>query len=70
MSSQELQERASNKAFAKITILNFDIDKLKSDIDKGLYGGLDREQMILLYTSTLREREVWNHIATIIETNN
>ena len=70
MSSQELQERASNKAFAKITILNFDIDKLKSHIDKGLYGGLDREQMILLYTSTLREREVWNHIATIIETNN
>ncbi len=55
MSSQELQERASNKAFAKITILNFDIDKLKSDIDKGLYGGLDREQMILLYTSTLRD---------------
>lgn len=70
MSSAELQERASNKAFAKITMLNFDIDKLKSDIDKKLYGVLDREQMILLYTSTLREREVWNYIAKIIEINN
>jgi len=70
MSSAELQERASNKAFAKITMLNFDIDKLKSDIDKKLYGGLDREQMILLYTSTLREREVWNYIAKTIEINN
>ena len=70
MSSQELQERASNKAFAKITMLDFDIDKLKSDIKNGLYGGLDREQMNLLYTATLCEREVWNHIATIIETNN
>ena len=70
MSSQELQERASNKAFAKITMLDFDIDKLKSDIKKELYGGLDREQMNMLYTATLREREVWNHIATIIETNN
>jgi len=70
MSRQELQERASNKAFAKITMLDFDIDQLKSDIKNELYGGLDREQMDLLYTSTLREREVWNHIATIIETNN
>ena len=70
MSSQELQERASNKAFAKITMLDFDIDKLKSDIKNELYGGLDREQMNLLYTATLREREVWNYIATIIEINN
>lgn len=70
MSSQELQERASNKAFAKITMLNIDIDKLKSDIKNELYGGLDREQMWLLYTGTLREREVWNYIAKIIETNN
>jgi hypothetical protein len=70
MSNAELQERASNKAFAKITMLDFDIDKLKSDIKKELYGGLDREQMNMLYAATLREREVWNHIATIIETNN
>jgi hypothetical protein len=70
MSSAELQERASNKAFAKITMLNFDIDKLKSDIKNEMYGGLDREQMNLLYTATLREREVWNHIAETIEKNN
>jgi len=70
MSSQELQERASNKAFAKIAMLDFDIDRLKSDIKNEMYGGLDREQMEMLYTGALREREVWNHIATIIETNN
>jgi hypothetical protein len=51
-------------------MLDFDIDKLKSDIKNELYGGLDREQMYSLYAATLREREVWNHIATIIETNN
>lgn len=70
MDNRELQELASNKAFAKITMLDIDIDKLKSDIKNELYGGLDREQMEMLYTGTLREREVWNHIATIIETNN
>ena len=70
MSSAELQERASNKAFAKITMLNSDIDKLKSDIKNEMYGNLDREQMNLLYTATLREREVWNHIAETIEKNN
>lgn len=70
MSSAELQERASSKAFAKITMLNFDIDKLKSDIKNEMYGGLNREQMNLLYTATLREREVWNYIAETIEKNN
>jgi len=70
MSSAELQELASNKAFAKITILDFDINKLKSDIKNKLYGGLDREQMEMLYTGTLREREVWNYIAKTIEINN
>jgi hypothetical protein len=70
MSSAELRELASNKAFAKITILNFDIDKLKSDIKNGLYGGLDREQMEMLYTGALRERKVWDYIAKIIEINN
>jgi hypothetical protein len=70
MSSTELQERASNKAFAKITTLNFDIDKLKSDIKNEMYGNLDREQMNLLYTAALREREVWNYIAETIEKNN
>ena len=70
MSSAELQERASNKAFAKITMLNFNIDELKSDIKNEMYGSLDREQMNLLYTATLREREVWNHIAETIEKNN
>jgi len=69
MSKQELQELAHNKAFAKIAMLNFDIEKLKSDIKNELYGGLDREQMEMLYTGTLREREIWNHIATIIEIN-
>ena len=48
MSSQELQERASNKAFAKITMLDIDIDELKSDIKNEMYGGLDREQMEML----------------------
>jgi hypothetical protein len=70
MSSAELQERASNKAFAKITMLNFNIDELKSDIKNEMYGSLDREQMNLLYTAALREREVWNYIAETIEKNN
>lgn len=70
MSNTELQERASNKAFAKIAMLNFDVDRLKSDIQNKLYGVLDHEQMALLYDATLRDREVWKYIAKIIELNN
>ena len=70
MSNAELQELASNKAFAKVTQLNFDILDLQARIEKKLYGNLDYEQMDQLYVGTLRDREVWRYIAKIIELNN
>ena len=70
MSSQELQERASNKAFAKITMLDFEIADLASDLKAGRTGGITYDELSSILAGAKVEREVWNHIATIIETNN
>lgn len=70
MSNSAIHSQASDKAFAKITILNFEIDSLKQDILKRAYGGLTEEQMLDLLDGTIRERKVWNYIAELIEINN
>ena len=70
MQSSAIHSRASDKAFAKITILNFEIDGLKQDILQKNYGGLTEEQMLNLLDGTIIERKVWDYIAKTIETNN
>ena len=70
MRSNAIHSQASDKAFAKITILNFEIDSLKQDILKRVYGGLTEEQMLNLLDGTIKERKVWNYIAKLIEINN
>ena len=70
MHSSAIHSQASDKAFAKITILNFEIDSLKQDILKRVYGGLTEEQMLNLLDGTIKERKVWNYIAELIEINN
>ena len=70
MRSSVIHSQASDKAFAKITILNFEIDSLKQDILKRAYGGLTEEQMLDLLDGTIKERKVWNYIAELIEINN
>ena len=70
MQSNAIHSQASDKAFAKITILNFEIDSLKQDILKRVYGGLTEEQMLNLLDGTIKERKVWNYIAELIEINN
>ena len=59
MRSSAIHSQASDKAFAKITILNFEIDSLKQDILKRVYGGLTEEQMLNLLDGTIKERKVW-----------
>ena len=66
MRSNAIHSQASDKAFAKITILNFEIDSLKQDILKRVYGGLTEEQMLNLLDGTIKERKVWNYIAELI----
>tara|TARA_R110001592_G_scaffold242518_1_gene503134 strand:+ start:420 stop:641 length:222 start_codon:yes stop_codon:yes gene_type:complete len=70
VSNYEISQRASRKAFAKITMLKIEIDKLKDDLKNGLTGGITIEELRSVYRGTKVELQVWNYIAKTIETNN
>ena len=68
MTRQEVRDRASDKAFAKIEMLSFQIRRDAVDLDCGYYGGdISREQFILITEGNKKELKTWNYIATLIE---
>lgn len=67
---QEINERASNKAFAKILSINAKQINLKKDLKNGLHGSITKEEMQLLIDQNNIEVAVWSYIAKLIETDN
>ena len=68
--SSAIHNQAINKAFAKITILGFDITALKKDIRNGNTGGVTKDELIQVLDGTVKELNVWRFIAESIEKNN
>ncbi len=62
--------QAIDKAFAKITMLGFDIEQLKKDLKHGNTGGITTEELELVLNGTKKELKVWQYIAETIEKNN
>ena len=69
MNKKELQQRASDKAFAKMTILNIDIEQNKEDIRTKNYGGVTSHEMDIVLNSNKIELKVWQYITKLIETD-
>ena len=68
MTRQEIRDRASDKAFAKIEMLDFLIQIDESNLASGSYGGdISRAQFILIADGNKTELKTWNYIATLIE---
>lgn len=70
MNKKELNNRASAKAFAKITMLKMDIDEMKEHLRRRLYGGVSKEEFELCLEGTKKELDVWNYMYKLIETDN
>ncbi len=70
LTKNAIHELASNKVFAKITTLGFDIERLRDEVKHKLVGKLTMEQLIDLYEGTIKERKVWNYIAETLEKSN
>jgi hypothetical protein len=68
--SSAIHNQAIDKAFAKITILGFDIDRLKKDISTGNTGGITENELIQVLDGTKKELNIWRFIAESIEKNN
>ena len=68
--SSAIHLRAIDKAFAKMTILGFDIERLKKDLKHGNTGGITTEELTQVLNGTKKELKVWNYIAQLIELDN
>ena len=68
--SSAIHNQAIDKAFAKITILGFDIERLKKDLKHGNTGGITTAELALVLDGTKKELNIWRFIAESIEKNN
>jgi hypothetical protein len=69
MTKQELQQRASDKAFARMSMLLITIEQNKEDIRTGNYGGVTSHEMDIVLNSNKIELKVWQYITKLIETD-
>ena len=63
----DIKNRASNKAFAKQTILKLDIEDYKRSLINGNYGGITYEEADQVLEVYKTELKVWNYITELIE---
>ncbi len=70
MNKQELQRRASDKAFAQVNQLNISIRRSKEELKLGILGGLTEDQLLMVLNSEETELKVWNFISELIEKSN
>ena len=70
ISKYELRDRASDKAFAKITMLKIDLKHLEEDIKLNNTGPISMKELELVLEGTKVELQVWQYITELIEKSN
>ena len=69
--SNAIHDRAANKAFAAITMLEIKLKANERDLQTKNYGGdISRSEYMLIVESNKTELKVWQHIAELIEKSN
>ena len=70
MTKQDIHNRASDKAFAKMSMLTFEITDNKTSLMTGNYGGdITEDEMRMILDSNKVELKVWEYITKLIETD-
>lgn len=64
-----IKERASNKAFAKLLSIENKLVNLKQDLKSERYGPITKHEVLLCIKSEEIDLEVWKYITKLIETN-
>lgn len=70
MTQDELNEKASNKAFSKIFHLEEDLKRAKEDLRTGGDGRFSQDLLEKCRDSVDHELQTWNYIAKLIELDN
>jgi len=64
-----IHQKASDRAFAKLTMLLLEKERIEQDLRKRNTGGLTLEEFKSLREGHLQEIKIWNYIASLIEKN-
>jgi len=64
-----LHDRAYNKVFAKIAMLNIEVDQLREDLKTQNTGCISMEDLTMVYIGTRKELKTWMYIALKLEQN-
>ena len=67
--TKDIKERASHKAFAKISFIQLENDAYKRDIKAGNGGRLSVDLLKTCLRSNEKELLTWQYIAKLIETD-
>jgi hypothetical protein len=67
INKKDTRERARSKAFARLTMLHFDIENNKNELKSGDYGAVTREEVELILEGNKIEKRIWNYITELIE---
>ena len=71
MSRYAIHQRASNKAFAKVEMLQTSTIRDQQDLNRKNYGGdITLDQFMLIVEGNKTELKVWQYIAELIEKSN
>ena len=70
MTSPEIKQAASDKAFAKLTMLLIDIEKSSEDIRRGNVGPITIDELHSLHKGLIKQQKLCNYIAQLIEKDN
>jgi hypothetical protein len=68
--NNNIKSKASDKAFSKLSALNFELESLKRDCVMGLTGGVTLNELEGVINHVKKEIDTSNYIATLIEKDN
>jgi hypothetical protein len=64
---QDIKEKAFNKVYAKLTTLNFELQRLRENLMYNNTGGIDAEQLQGVIEQTDEERLTYMYLFSLIE---
>jgi hypothetical protein len=67
---QDIKEKAFDKVYAKLTTLNFEIQRLRENLKYDNTGGIDAEQLQGVIEQTEEEKLIYMYLFTLIEKDN
>jgi hypothetical protein len=66
---QDIKEKAFDKVYAKLTTLNFELQRLRENLKYDNTGGIDAEQLQGVIEQTEEEKLIYMYLFTLIEKN-